>query len=553
MIKKIIALLKRGQRGMALPMALVLLVAASIIVVPSLWAVQSLLTINSNVSRDTLAYYAAEAGVADLVWKYKYSTAPTAPYTLNNINGMDVDITPVKTSGQDYYWMSSAESDPVGRAQVYVHIRQTGSQGSNIFEYAALSLGGDITLGTNKKIIITSDDVLSIHNCDTVWARVPSTVGCAKVSSPRASGLYYDTAGYSARMVMTNAMAGNLAYRNITALNISDYEYVKLWIQSTRALNEGELVFKLATGNNLSGTVQTLPLPYVPVNAGGTRVLLSIPNQEVFTGLRSIGIQQTVSGPLSYTVYIDSVVATNNISDGDIFANGNCNIAGTVMGDASATGAVIVNQWNGKLWGTATPNSPAYVPQNITVENYVSESMAGTLYSAPPSWGTIYIGPGHYNGDVTFGGSLTVYIQGPIYASGSIEIANSAVVSGAYPIVAENNVTISGDARAQLAKDAVPLIVARNGDISVSGSSAASAMLYAPNGTATISGGTPSPPGFNVYGSVVAKDVNMSGSTTIKYMTGVRTLPWPPGWGLGGGPAGGGGTTVTTVLGYDYR
>jgi len=539
---------------MALPLALLLIIAASLIVVPSLYAVQSLLKINTDVSKDTLAYYSADAGVADLVWKYKYGTTPTASYTLNGVNGMDVDVSLVKTSGQDYYWMSSAPSGAANRAQVYLRVQQSGSQGSSIFEYAALSLDGDITLGTSQDITITSDDVLSIHNCDAAWTRVPSTVGCTRVTSPRASGLYYDTAGYSARMVMTKALAGNLAHGNITALNISDYKYVKLWIQSTRALNQGDLVFKLATGNALSGTVQTLPLPAVPANAG-TRLLLSIPNQAVFTGLRSIGIQQTAPGPLSYTVNIDSVVATNDISDGDIFANGACNIAGTVRGDASATGAIIVNQWNGKLWGTATPNAPAYVPQDIPVANYISEAMAGPLYSAPPTWGTIYIGPGHYNGDVTFGGSLTVYIQGPIYASGSINIANSAVVSGAYPIVAENNVTISGAARAQLDEAAVPLIIARNGDISVSGSSAASAMLYAPNGTATISGGTPSPPGFNVYGSVVAKDVNMSGSTTIKYMTGLRTLPWPPGWGLGGGPGGGGGGGPKSfkVKGYDHR
>jgi len=146
MIKRITASLKKGQSGMALPMALVLMVVASLIVVPSLWAVQSLLTINSDVSKDTMAYYAADAGIADLVWKYKYGIAPTSSYTVNNVNGMNVDVSLVKTSGQDYYWMSSAPSGPASKAQVVVHVRQTGSQGNNVFDQAVASLNGDITM-----------------------------------------------------------------------------------------------------------------------------------------------------------------------------------------------------------------------------------------------------------------------------------------------------------------------------------------------------------------------------------------------------------------------
>jgi len=46
MIRIVQAWLKGGQSGLALPMALVLLVAASVIVVASIWVVQSMLTIN---------------------------------------------------------------------------------------------------------------------------------------------------------------------------------------------------------------------------------------------------------------------------------------------------------------------------------------------------------------------------------------------------------------------------------------------------------------------------------------------------------------------------
>ena len=91
---------KKSQWGMALPMALIMLVLASFIVVPSLMAIQSMMKISSKFSQNTLVYYAADAGVANLMWKYKYGTAPTSSYTLTDINNMDVQVSPFGTSGQ---------------------------------------------------------------------------------------------------------------------------------------------------------------------------------------------------------------------------------------------------------------------------------------------------------------------------------------------------------------------------------------------------------------------------------------------------------------------
>ncbi len=597
MIRIVQAWLKGGQSGLALPMALVLLVAASVIVVPSIWVVQSMLTINRNVSQSTRAYYAAEAGVADLIWKYKYSAAPTASYILQDINGMDVELTPVKTSGQDYYWMSSAESGPVSKAEVYVHIRRTGAQGNNLFEYAVASLNGDVAMSGGA--VINSDDVVLIDYCDSAWSRKAASthISCSTVTSNPyvETNVYWDTTPRSSKLDIKNAaVVEALAYRNTTATNITNYQYISVWLYSTTALNTGDIRFMIATANALGGTVEYLDIPGLPANTG-TRVTLPIANPAAFSAVRSIGVYQAVDKG-AFILYVDNVIATNDISDGNIFANGSINLqpSAQVYGNGSATGSITVNTSGGaKIYGSQTPGSPVWTPQPIDINQYKNEAniKGGTVYptlstawdasdlgqitvngnaninwssyniTMGPAWiggnlnistNTITMGPVYVVGDMTISGSSNVTLKGTVYVEGNLSISGGAVVQGPYTIVAKQ-ITVSGNSDVHLDKGNIPFFIAYDGDFIISGSSHIAAVIYAPNGSADISGGTPSDFGYNIYGAVVAKNVIMSGSTTVKYMTGIETLPWPPGWGLGGGPAGGGGTSVTTVLGYDRR
>ena len=142
-------------------MALVLLIIASIIIVPGLLAMQSFMTINSNVEQDTIAYYAADAGIADCIWQYTYGpNAPDGPtasqYTLNNINGMNVDLKLLpQSTTTELFWQSSAPSGPTPKATIVIQINKTsGTQG--VFNQAAVSLNGNINLTGNANI--SSDD-----------------------------------------------------------------------------------------------------------------------------------------------------------------------------------------------------------------------------------------------------------------------------------------------------------------------------------------------------------------------------------------------------------
>jgi len=151
---------KNNQSGMALPMALILLVIASFIIVPGLWAMQSFMKINSNMEQDTMAYYAADAGAADCIWRYKYGTEPTGTYPLtNNINGMNVVVTLNSSTPTgaptNFFWQSSAPSGSASKAQVVIMIQKlSGTQG--VFNLAAASLGGDMDMSGSA--IISSDN-----------------------------------------------------------------------------------------------------------------------------------------------------------------------------------------------------------------------------------------------------------------------------------------------------------------------------------------------------------------------------------------------------------
>lgn len=546
--------MKNSQLGMVLPMALILMVIASIIIVPGLAAMQSFMIINSDTEQNTMAYYAADAGVADCIWKYKYGTAPTVSYTLNNINGMNVDVTLLpQSTAQNFFWQSSAPSGLTSRAKVVIGVTQTGAQGNDIFDKAAVSLDGDITMSGGCKVV--SDDIFIVYYCDAAWTRSFTTITCSAVTTPRETGVYYDL-GKSSKMVMTAAAGvGNLAYRNTGTKDISPYKYISAWIYSSVALNLGDLQFKIATNTALGGTVESINIPAIPANTG-TRVLLTIGTPANFSSLDSIGIYQAVDKG-AFTLYVDNVIATNNLSmNGDIYANGNISIqpSAIVNGTASATGTISVNTGGGAIvWGTQTPSAPTYTPQAINIQSYIdlATGPGSTHYTSWPGWtsGTHNLGPAYFDTSISIGGSNTIVLTGDIWVNGTLTITGGALVKGPYTIVA-NEITVSGGSSVMLAKGNVPLMISQYGDFHISNSAQIAAIVYAPNGQVHISGGV-GPNGYNLYGAAVGKSVLMEGSTQIKYLSGIRTMPWPAGWGLGPGP--GQSTGVPTVVGYDYR
>ena len=407
------------QAGQVLPMALVLLAAAVFVLVPALFTSQVSLGINSDAEKDTRGYYAAEAGIADVLWKFN-DTETTDPFSLSSgkgdyyefgpINGMTVRVALLNTpaGAGNFIIQSSALSEGKTQASVIALITQSAS-GNNIFDQAVASLNGDITLNNGAAII--SDDVA----------------------------------------------AGN--YGNIYA----------------------------------NGNV-TVNSAYV----GGT-------------GCPALGI-------------------------------------------ASATGGITVK--HGGCVGTSKPNQATPVSYTLTISKYTGPADAGINYTGQASnWRSgdhiYYVGPGYVNGNVTIAGAVTIVLTGNLHIKGTLTITNGALVKGPYTVICDGPMTFSGGAIANLAAGNIPFFITTSPNIggkkpayavSIGGSAAVAAVIYAPNGTAYLSGGVGAD-GYNVYGSVIAKNVTVN-SMTIKYLSGIHSETQIEGTGTGG---------TASLVGYDYR
>lgn len=595
----------KNESGMILPLALMLMAAGSFIILPGLSATGSMLTISRNLENKTKAYYAAEAGIAHSIWKCRQTSSAPTDDILYDINGTNVNLTVLHTqtltSNSILYTVQSSTSDGlISTAKVIVQIKQTGDQGNNIFDHAVVSLDGDIFLSGG--CTIKSDDIKIIDYCESAWTRSQSSsqVSCSTVTTPRETNVFYDL-GKSALMdIKSSAVTGNLAYKNTLSENLTTYKYISFWIYSTIPLNAGDFSFKLATATALGGTVESILIPAIPANTG-TRVKLDIGDPASFSVLKSIGLSQVIDKG-AFLFYIDNVYATNSISNGDIYANGDIELdpSAKVYGDGSATGVLDVDTLGGaKIWGSQTPSADPYVTQEIDTSTYYAEAniKGGTVYESlstawnaadlgqitvntnmtanwssymiimGPAWignnltistDKITMGPTYVGNDMYIGGSSKVTLQGTVWVGGRLTIAGSAYVQGPYTIVADS-IVISGSAQVELAKGNVPFLIAlgttgQDGNaVNITGSASTSALIYAPNGTVSITGGVGAN-GYNVYGAVVAKDVIMTGSTSVKYLTGIRTMPYAPGWGLGPGPGSGGGLGgTTTITAFDYE
>jgi Tfp pilus assembly protein PilX len=592
MLIRLIKKFLKNESGLVLPMALMLMAAGAFIIMPGLQATGSMLTISRNMENKTKAYYAAEAGIAHSIWQCRKTSSPPVNETLHGINGTDVNVavlhTQTLTSNSILYTVQSSTSDGlISTAKVIVQIKQTGDQGNNVFDQAVASLNGNISISGGSKV--SSDDVFVVDDCDSSWSRVPASshLSCSTGSSPYVeTGKYYDTSKSAKFTINDAATVETLAYYNSGTDNISTYKYLTFWIYSTVALNAGDLAFKIATNTALGGTTETILIPAIAASTG-TRVRLDIGNPANFGAMKSIGIAQVVDKG-AFTLYIDEVVATNDISDGDIYANGNVNIipSGQVNGDASAMGTITDSQ--NRIYGTKTPSASRYETQAIDINSYktIANIKGGTVYQTlstawnasdlgqitvngdatinwssynitmGPAWiggnlnistNTITMGPTYVVGNMTVGGASQVTLKGDVYCEGVLTISAGTNVQGPYTLVGKS-VVLNGGSSTQLGKGNVPFVIAFNGNIDIGGSAILSAVVYAPNGQAHLSGtGT-------VYGSVVAKSVVMDGSAVVNYMSGIRTMPFPAGWGLGPGPGAGGGLGGTSMItNFDYE
>ena len=308
--------------GMILPLALILLVVATLIVVPGLGFMYSLLTINSNSQQDVAAYYAADSGIQALYWYWNTNpnniTSTYVPTILNPINGMTVTVAAVDSQAPDksydnYTITSSAASGGKTRAKVIALIRVPAA-GNNLFNQAAAALNGNITMSSNAKI--TSDST-STGNFGNIYAngnislqditRVGGT-SCPAKGIPSATGTVTTTGLACSGTPVTGAapVSYTLKISNFTASTDPPTSGITDYTNQAASWSSGTNTYNVGPGFTTSD-----------VTIAGNNVVVLQGNLHV-KGNLTIGGNAVVKGP--YTVIVDGNLTVSGNSSAALAA-----------------------------------------------------------------------------------------------------------------------------------------------------------------------------------------------------------------------------------------
>lgn len=147
-------LMKKGESGQALIMALVLLFFGSLMVVPTLSLASSSIKYHQIVEKNTRELYAAESGIQYALCRLIETPGAFGPETLpSEVNDRTVNVT-VQNSGEGVYKITSTsvtDGNSSTTISSYVSI-------VSLFDFGMAALGGDITLSGNSEV--TSLEVL---------------------------------------------------------------------------------------------------------------------------------------------------------------------------------------------------------------------------------------------------------------------------------------------------------------------------------------------------------------------------------------------------------
>jgi hypothetical protein len=180
---------------------------------------------------------------------------------------------------------------------------------------------------------------------------------------------------------------------------------------------------------------------------------------------------------------------------------------------------------------------------DANINDWKSQAATGGATSSVNVGGadTKTIGPIQINGNLTVGGSGTLYIKGPVYVTGYVDVEGSGKIyvdpslgSASGIIIADNYVTLGGSGGVYGSGTTGSYIIlastkscttisncSSNPSITVSGA-AGSVILNAPDGGVAFTGST----GVK---AVVAKQMNMSGTAHIVYDSGIANMSFTSG------------------------
>ena len=526
----------RNQNGHVLILVLLLMLVGILVIPPALSYAGAVLKSTTHSVENQKLLYTADSGVQDAFWQIQQTTQDVAKvpsavntpitYSLPDINNVEPLVTILCTEISDTattYKVTSTATDGSLSKTVEAYIVLAGSQ--PVFEYALATLeGGPINLSGGAIISSATGDDGDVF-CGGTLELDPS----AKIEGD-CYALEDITTGWGCTIdgdaTSTGTTSGNGTITGTTTSGAQEETPPSVDTDYLNGLVQGvydETCFDDITPSGTSTSSmtvksQTYSDPIYIIGDLSISNCSPVFNSQVYvTGNVTLSggtATVTFNGPVYIGGSLTSSGGTINVYFNDTLSMGSCNLGGSYY-----------FYFNGAV----------KVAGNLTVGSGI-----------PTSFGsTIYIG-----GNFNYGGSSDINIDDAAYIGGALNLTGSAIWSSATDkvvnVVVRGNVSISGASSlidpSSLTDDELymlPYIIvppasttpalASGTDpstITISGSGAIAALIYAPTAELTISG-----TGV-LCGSAICESVTMTGSAKIIYTTDLEdNRPMP---GIGG-------------------
>jgi hypothetical protein len=474
------------EKGLAMPMALVLIVVAAAIVVPVLAYMSTNLNIDTFADKVNKRVYASDAGIQWALWNFKYNTGyskpaegatVSLPFSDSAFTTETIAVTVMNEGSLGYRIRSQAANDS-GTSVVVAYVSNNSSSSNSTgspFKYAVATLNGDLNIsgssGTQSDIG-TEGDVYASGNIIMGWScRINGDATLTgSLTDPNPSniaGIVTYTGTPMARPTWMDTRTD--AYKASTAITMPSCSGSTSWSDAV-------------------GTYSN------PLNISGN-MALSKTGTYVFNGPVCVNGNLTISSGVNAVYFNSTVKVTGYINMG---GNGYTDFNDTV--------------YVGKYLYCAGSRSARFfgkvrVDGQATTSGY-SVYFDGSKYSGV-TWDVVFADTLKATGNMRFGSGRTYSFNDVIYATGNIMMDGNSgnYSSNSATFVADGNITISGSSQVSASSvTTMPFIISTAGNIVVNGSGATNAIFYAPVGNVTVSNSGA------VTGSIVAASVNLSGN-----------------------------------------
>lgn len=500
-------------------LTLVILGIGALLVPPFLVHTSANLLATRVIEEGLKEQYTADAGVEDALWHLVYGGLEVLEgereelpeFTLNN---KTVNVT-VENEGDGIYKITSTATSADGSSTTiisYVQIVEYEAVDFTVFEYAVVSLGGNIEFGGNSEV--KSDMPLEgdVHaNGDVILSGNAEIDGDAS-----ATGVITISGNAEVRGVITpnaSSLVGPVIYTQTYKTKTQDVECagaidcgdITRW--GNWSPPPGEYGREHVQGNlNILGNGTWIFTDTVCAGITTTKDIDIGGNASViFEGSVKAGRDLDIggNGTVTFADADENVVRVGR----DLKISGNLDVI--IEGPVKVGGKLDIST-NGMVTFTDTVcvEGDLKISSNASVTFDGPVKVEGDLELAGnndvPFADTIYV-----EGDLKISGNSTVYLEGTVYVGGGITMTgNSSQLVGGEVVIAEGGIALRGNSK--LDAEDIPFVVS-NSDITITGNNWTSAIVYAPKGDIVLSGNS------KVYGSVVGLSVTGSGNNDIEY------------------------------------